>query len=269
MLDTVYDNKIVAFVDILGFSELTMQSRDDVQAQRKIVSAMNIIHDCKRLQENFKMETLGIQITTFSDSVIISYPLTMDGGLFYVLMDMIHLQLDLLQIGIFIRGGISIGEVAHDENNVFGPAVVEAYKLESKFAIYPRIILSSHNIKKGLANSPGHQNEHDMDLFYGVIKQDNDEWFYLDFLSQFEELDGLCEDYYYLLKNARTHLLQNLNHYFLTDKEVYKKYKWFLGYWNDTLDSESISKLFSEATTEKYAKQMLVNMKVSTIYPHK
>ena len=53
--------------------------------------------------------------------------------------------------------------------------------------------------------------------------------------------------------------------YFLIDEEVYKKCKWFFDYWNDTLDAESISD-FSQKL-QLNAKQMFVNMKVSTTYP--
>nr|WP_317187917.1 hypothetical protein [Acinetobacter gerneri] len=45
------------------------------------------------------------------------------------------------QHNILLRGALTIGEIYHDENMVFGPAMVEAYELESKVAEFPRIIL--------------------------------------------------------------------------------------------------------------------------------
>lgn len=267
MSKNIYEDKIVAFVDILGFSSLVIQSHNDIQAQNRIMKALDIIYRHKKINEHFEMEKQGIHITTFSDSVIISYPLPMDGGLFYIFMDLIHLQLELLAIGIFIRGGISIGKVYHDDKNVFGPAVNEAYTLESKIANYPRIILSWDTIKKGINNSPTHQKECDMDIFFSVIKKDVDNWFYLDFLKQYQELDNPEVDYYDLLGKARNYLLQNLNDHFLTDFKVYCKYMWFLNYWNNTIENKA-SIPFAHGMDEESTKQLFFEMTISKMYPH-
>lgn len=54
----------------------------------------------------------------------------------------------LLDEGYTFRGGISFDDVYYNEseNIIFGPALSESYKLESKEAVYPRIL-----IEKGLA----------------------------------------------------------------------------------------------------------------------
>lgn len=62
----------------------------------------------------------------------------------------------------------------HDEFNAFGPAVNDAYMLESKKAKSPRIILSSHTLSKGIEASPEHQNKFDISLLKSLIKQDKD-----------------------------------------------------------------------------------------------
>lgn len=43
--------------------------------------------------------------------------------------------------GFFFRGGVTIGDLFHDGHIVFGPALNQAYDLESKKAVYPRAIL--------------------------------------------------------------------------------------------------------------------------------
>ena len=52
------------------------------------------------------------------------------------------MQYNFILEDIFIRGAIAQSELYMDENTVIGPALVEAYNLESEFAVYPRIILS-------------------------------------------------------------------------------------------------------------------------------
>ena len=44
--------------------------------------------------------------------------------------------------GVLIRGGMCIGEMlVADEGIVFGPGLVKAYDLESKYAVHPRIVI--------------------------------------------------------------------------------------------------------------------------------
>lgn len=42
---------------------------------------------------------------------------------------------------ILIRGAITIGDLIHDNQILMGPAMVEAYTMESQVAKYPRIIV--------------------------------------------------------------------------------------------------------------------------------
>jgi hypothetical protein len=43
--------------------------------------------------------------------------------------------------GFLLRGGITIGDIVHDDEVVFGPGLNRAYELESQVARMPRIIL--------------------------------------------------------------------------------------------------------------------------------
>src|ERR1700734_1453383 len=53
--------------------------------------------------------------------------------------------------GFLLRGGITVGEVVHDDECVFGPGLVRAYELESKKAYYPRFVLD-HDVAAELGN---------------------------------------------------------------------------------------------------------------------
>jgi len=55
----------------------------------------------------------------------------------------INLSQFSFDLRMFMRGGITIGKLIHEENGaLFGPAMNEAYLLESKCAIYPRVVIS-------------------------------------------------------------------------------------------------------------------------------
>lgn len=271
---SIYEYRILAFVDILGFKNMIYQSACNLQEQKRISNAMKIIHSYKELNDTcfdgMGLRPYGVQVTTFSDSAIISYPISFDGGLFHVLMDLIHLQIDLSNLGIFIRGGISIGLAHHDEFNAFGPAMNDAYILESKEAKFPRIILTGQTLNSGVAASKDHQNPFDISLLYSIIKQDTDGFYYLDYLRQFQELDYPEYDYYRWLANIRAHLIFNLNLYH-SDSKIYPKYLWMLNYWNDVLNSSNLTIPLEEGTSDSRKKQILENylsLAIKSNYPY-
>lgn len=51
-------------------------------------------------------------------------------------------QLELALSGELVRGGLCVGNVFADEYFVDGPALIEAYELESEVAVVPRVVLS-------------------------------------------------------------------------------------------------------------------------------
>lgn len=69
---------------------------------------------------------------------------------------------------VWIRGGITIGDLYCGQGEVFGPALVEAYLIESKVAKYPRIIMTEQTYKQGIANL-----DSEMDIDF-VFKTDNE-----------------------------------------------------------------------------------------------
>jgi hypothetical protein len=60
---------------------------------------------------------------------------------FYPIFEFLRLlgfyQWEMVQQGIFVRGGITIGDIYTDEGVIFGPALVRAYELESQLARWP------------------------------------------------------------------------------------------------------------------------------------
>lgn len=50
---------------------------------------------------------------------------------------------NLLQKDVLIRGGVSLGSIHHEGTMTFGPAMNEAYGIESQWAVYPAVIFSN------------------------------------------------------------------------------------------------------------------------------
>ncbi len=60
----------------------------------------------------------------------------------------LKLIVDLLHLGFLTRGAIVVGELYHRDNVILGPALLEAHKIESKEAFYPRIIVSQEVLEE-------------------------------------------------------------------------------------------------------------------------
>lgn len=164
-----YDNRIVVFMDILGFKKIISDSDTDE-------NKLNVIHKCLRflkareLPAKWNLKFIQIEedaqkrgvylfdisksavCTAFSDSIVVSADYTEDNineVTSTIVANLAFIGAFLISEGILIRGAITIGKLLHkSEGIIMGQALIEAYELESRAAKYPRIILSERLIRK-------------------------------------------------------------------------------------------------------------------------
>ena len=248
MTNINYQLRYIAFLDLLGFKDMVKQSAVSQDVLNTIYRALSYIGDIQHDNYNgmLPMADLGKQVTAFSDSIVISYDASMPGGGFHVLMDLVYICNDLLGIGIPVRGGVTVGQLIHDERKCFGPAMVEAYYMESQMAIYPRIIINPNVFEYDLFR-PGEANtiEYEAEYLKGIIKNDcRDGQFFLDYMKQFNEFDEPAVYDGYIWR-TREFIIRNLNMY-ANDKKLYSKYEWLRWYYNETVSAvyKNSSKLF-------------------------
>jgi hypothetical protein len=149
-----FENHLVAFIDILGF-------RDALRDKENLNTFLGLIAGFVNLNSNFAMHVenredksqiikLRPSITAFSDNIAISYSLTalerqnVNGwsALHALTENIASIASKCMEAGLLIRGGITIGPLYHRAGVIIGPALVEAYEIESQIAIYPRVVLS-------------------------------------------------------------------------------------------------------------------------------
>lgn len=143
-----YKKGIVIFIDVLG----TKERENDFKNSLKI---NNIFHNTLEDGEKHNNGNIIYQrhVYTFSDCAYIIYDYKEDieesrkdwGKLTKAALYNTELIIEkFLKKNLISRGGISYGDVYYEENRslFFGPAINEAHELESKEAIYPRIIVS-------------------------------------------------------------------------------------------------------------------------------
>lgn len=157
------EEKFLAFIDILGFKNIVMENRNPEIVMIAIEKAENKILKYKK---NSKLDELNV--TWFSDSLVISISNYEIDALYTLIKLVNEIQSNLLVKNILIRGAISLGECYHNKNNVYGKCMVQAYELECKVAVTPRVIISKEIIKYLEREHTKEEEEIDMNINYGV-----------------------------------------------------------------------------------------------------
>jgi hypothetical protein len=164
---TMYEQRLCAFVDILGFRKLVERSINRPHLQQQIRNLLRQVIDAKpvwerdswsvdiieaRLREQgipkprsaAEQRVAGYAVaergTHFSDSIVLSVTLNAH-AISSLVTSLIFLSRGAAELGSYVRGGICKGLLCHEEDLCFGPALISAYDLEKK-SLYPRIVIT-------------------------------------------------------------------------------------------------------------------------------
>lgn len=156
LVDT--EPRIVAFMDILGFSAIIEEYDSDESS-----NILNELHDTLEIAIKLSIENMidpksqtdvkeYLEYRMFSDCICISLPFIEFGNDFHIQFHSLSsivkaYQLAMMQKGFFVRGGISIGSFYADRNMIFSGGLVKAYKLEQA-AVYPIIAIDDNVIER-------------------------------------------------------------------------------------------------------------------------
>ena len=150
MASVSFEERAVAFVDVLGFKTIVANAVTDAAAMKQLQSLVDLLSGA--------VPTLDATVATsvpkhliprhnyISDCIILSAPLsdstvTNYNGLEILVMRVIQLTHHFLNEGYLLRGGLTVGQVWHTDTNIVGPAYQDAYLLESK-GDNPCVVLS-------------------------------------------------------------------------------------------------------------------------------
>ncbi len=195
LLDT--HNRIVAFVDILGFSQMIKEfdKNDDIPLLTDLKKALDTAIDY--MQQNYKYAQGEIETKLFSDCLCLSTSYFDNKTDFPYQFGIVMLGLNiyqalLLQKGYLVRGGIAIGSYYSDKNMIFSGALVDAVQFEKNGStsgnpsnIKPPRILVSPKILEKLDKSTVHDS---LKISYqkGLIRSNDMEVF----ISPFIDIDA-------------------------------------------------------------------------------
>ncbi len=247
-----YENRLIAFIDILGFKDIIKQSDIDPSKIELIYSVLEYLKDWEK-PENWELKFVAIEecaqykgvnnfdlsgktnITSFSDSIVVSVKVddNVNEMASTLIANLAYIGTVLLEKGILFRGGLTIGNIIHNDNGtVFGQGLIDAYMLENKSAKYPRIILSDKFIKELKYPIDSKRNRYPYHQY--LIRYDdgcvgfNQLIYYQVIESWIEMKPNLLKE---SLEKVRRVIISGLDSSF-EKQEVFEKYKWLKEQYN-------------------------------------
>jgi hypothetical protein len=236
MADTVgkvepdYGPKYVAFLDVLGFSAQVQYADDNPQGREVIFSVI------RTLRQTLAKWPLGqFVFTQFSDCIVLSGGHHVP-GLRSLLWGASLLANNLLSRGVLLRGGITVGNIAHDDDTLFGPAMIRAYKMDRsgsppRIGITDDVIATLKNVPQAeMLNQFVRQDEHDLT------------WM-LHTLYEFENYDHSPGVGKVVLDGTASTVVQMIDTYadnLAYPPDVRAKWRWMRRYWNGSVSRRGI-----------------------------
>ena len=188
------------YIDMLGTQKKVLNDNNDeylktvYELYQTTLKALDFVY-----KETYK--DIDIKCKIFSDNIVLAIEKKDDDGELYtsykkgIIADFAtFFQSYALQKEILTRGAITIGKLCFDDILIHGEALVRAYQLESKVAIYPRVIYDSEIAMSFIQENDRREK----------TNRDIDGIFYIDIfksLSYSQKLGGALEDIKIALQN--------------------------------------------------------------------
>jgi hypothetical protein len=163
-----FEDRVIAFIDVLGAKELISDEKQKVRFLNMVLEFSREVREGRSEEKSvpnsdrwFPLNLRGIaeiidngntvyhedfDVAAFSDHIVISFRYKQDDllpkkirALFREVQRFCN---GAFSQGILLRGAITNGELYHKGSVIAGDALVTAYTLEEKCAIYPRIIIT-------------------------------------------------------------------------------------------------------------------------------
>ena len=246
-----YKKSFCAFLDILGFQSLVNSNEGKSKLEHYFWLVNSRRDYLKGIQDKTDIKILGV-----SDSIIMSYELVDDfekdiDRFRHFLLAIALIQSSFATHNIWLRGGVSIGDVAFepDESFIVGRGYIQAYKLE-QVAKYPRVILDTNVVKElGLSSFQELiQNINNKSVISGFSNWKGDiiyDWYNnVQMNTPLVQDVPLFIDYLAFTIQKEQDALDIVNHLkinFLSSVDHFEKYQWVARYIKNKIDKRNFS----------------------------
>ncbi|MCL2284835.1 MAG: hypothetical protein FWC32_00555 [Firmicutes bacterium] len=242
-------DQFIAYIDILGY-EMHMKKHgagELAQALDKIIMGVASFPAFPTIDSKSRSK-----FKVFSDNILICS----ETNWYEVLLHVQYIQQYLLAAGIFSRGCMLYGELYFDDNFVCGQGIIDAHRLESEVAIFPRIIVDESFIVKMEPSIPdfyetalqAESSRQRMDFsqvklkdnwveIFELFKKDFDGMFFFNYMVLLEATDSTSQEekesiFAERLIHHRNIIKQNLINN-VNNKRILQKYQWCQNHHNE------------------------------------
>jgi len=176
-------------------------------------------------------------LKAFTDNIVMGWPIRDDAEseLFDALDRLGDFQLHMATAGLFVRGGIALGDAYVDDIAVFGEALLEAHAAEEDRARDPRIILSQTAVDAIRVHLSYYNNKASSPQARMILCDADGQWF-LNYLNAVLWLEDDTGPAFEPLVRHRAVVEQRLTEY-QTFPAIWSKYAWVAGYHNYFCDA--------------------------------
>jgi len=140
-----YRKSLLAFIDIIGFKKKVHKSAKFSEEAEAIYELLQVHHRTTQIINEGKtapsVEMTKLKGTSFSDNIVISLPRMNDEVFNSFIHVVTYFQWETIDYYAFLRGAIVFGDICHTKELIFGPAVIQAYEMERKAAVWPRVVV--------------------------------------------------------------------------------------------------------------------------------
>lgn len=221
----------VAYLDILGWKSAIYEAEGSPDLQRQLREYIDLIFRPAAEYEPSLTES------HFSDCILI----TLDLQWFYQTHDEYPVECFWLSVwrvchmlllrGFLVRGGIVQGAMYHKDNVAFGPALIEAWKLE-QIVGHPAVMVSENcGFANILDSAPKILRKIDGRYFFDFLKFNH-----RDPLGLYEARDEHTQEILQANELRRPTIVAGLTKFGPSsenrDPKIYAKYRWFAEYFN-------------------------------------
>ena len=246
--DPDYEECIVTFIDILGFRDLlNKQSAGEIREILHIFRRHAKPYDDGEPKDSRERRVMSqVRMEVVSDAVVRARTIHTDyrdGALFQEIHDLVFIQSLCLNQGILLRGALTIDyiHVGRDlEGPLFGPGLVNAYLMEEREAVHPRIIVDEAVMTRLAQDKAlwkeGHSKAQETRYVEHLLKSDEAGLGFVDYLSAMKTEVEHYGEYLDFLERHRNLIDQGLGA--ASRRDVRRKYVWLRNYHNSQIEYE-------------------------------
>lgn len=246
-----YERCIVTFIDILGFRNI-LNSLPEQEIAKAMLSLRHFAKgggdELKDAEDRRSRVVSHAYSESVSDAVVRVRTVETEYSDGPFLMELVDLQLAIIECinaGILVRGGMTIGDVhlgQEAKGPIFGQGMVRAYEIESREAIYPRLMIDSELIAIYSGDETLWQDSAKCSYEVRTVRKflgvSEDGSFFLDYLKALDpgSFDAGPAGLFLFLQKHKDLIVQHLNDQ--NDGKVLRKLVWLASYHNHFIRSQ-------------------------------